>query len=306
MTFGWLLDEQESRAIIERAIELGINFFDTANIYGRGRSEEILGEALKERREQVVISSKVFWSFRHPQAAGLSRAFVLKELNDSLQRLQTNYLDVYYIHRFDPRVSLENILRTLNLAINEGQVHHIGASTMYAWEFAKSLWCADRLGLEPFQVMHPHYNLLYREEEREMLPLCRDQNIAVVPWGPLARGVLAGKYAHGQTPDSPRADDAELKHWFLRPQDAKIVERVVEVAQERGASPAQIALAWMFSKKEITAPALGVTKMAHLEQAVEALEIKLSDEEIAHLEELYVPRDLTGHYGGKPARGDLQ
>ncbi len=305
MTFGWLVEEKQAQAIIKRAVELGINFFDTANVYGRGRSEEILGAALKDRREEVIISSKVFWSFRQP-VAGLARAFVFKELNDSLQRMQTDYVDIYYIHRFDPGISFENVLRTLNIVINEGKVHHIGASTMYAWEFTKSLWCADKLGLEPFQVMHPHYNLLYREEEREMLPLCKDQNIAVVPWGPLARGVLAGKYARGQKPDSPRADDTELEHWFLRPHDAEIVERVVAVAQERGASPAQIALAWMFSKDEITAPALGVTKIAHLEEAVEALDIKLSDEEIAHLEELYTPRELTGHYGGEPARGDLQ
>lgn len=306
MTFGWLLAEKEAKALIKRAIDLGINFFDTANIYGRGRSEEILGAAVKDRREEVVISSKVFWSVRQPQAAGLSRPFVFKELNDSLQRLQTDYIDVYYIHRFDPSIALENILRTLNMAINEGKVQHIGTSTIYGWEFTKSLWYADKLGLEPFQVTHPHYNLLYREEEREMLPLCKDQNIAVVPWGPLARGVLAGKYAQGRKPDSPRAGDPEMAHWYLRPQDAAIVDRVVEVAQEHGAAPAQIALAWMLAKEGITAPAIGVTNMTQLEEAVEALEIKLSAEEITYLEELYVPRELTGHYAGKPMRGDLQ
>lgn len=305
MTFGWLLAEKESREIIERALELGINFFDTANVYGRGRSEEILGAALRDRRDQVVIASKVFWSFRQPQAAGLSRGFVFQELDDSLRRLQTDYIDLYYAHRLDSQVSLENVLRTLNMAINQGMVHHVGASTMYAWEFAKSLWYADRLGLEPFQVMQPHYNLLYREEEREMLPLCRDQGIAVVPWGPLARGVLAGKYVQGGEPDSPRAKDIEMQHWFLRPQDSAIVERVVEVARELSAAPAQIALAWMLSQDGITAPAIGVTKIAHLEQAVEALEVKLSDEQVAYLEELYVPRELTGHYAGQPMAGDL-
>lgn len=306
MSFAWLVEDEEATAIVKRAVELGINFFDTANVYSRGRSEEILGAALKDCREEVIIASKVFWSFRPPMATGLSRPFVLKELDDSLRRLQTDTIDIYYAHRLDPSVSLELVLKTLNMAIDQGKVHHIGASTMFAWELAKSLWVADRLGLEPFQVMQPHYNLLYREEEREMLPLCKDQGIGVVPWGPLARGVLTGKYAQEKKPNTLRAqqDQESIEHWFLRPQDAAIVDRVVEVARERQMSPAQIALAWLLSREEITAPIVGVTKIEHVEEAAEAVEIELSDQETAYLEELYQPRELTGHYAGRAMPGD--
>lgn len=306
MTFGYLLDEKESRSLIERALELGINFFDTANVYGRGRSEEILGAAIKDRRDEVIIASKVFWSHRQPQAEGLSRSFVLKELDDSLERLQTDYIDIYYAHRYDTRVSVDNVLKTFNMAVDAGKVRHIGASTMYAWEMAKSLWAADRLGLEPFQVIQPLYNLLYREEEREMLPLCKDQEIAVAPWGPLAQGVLTGRYTREGLPDTPRASGEDLQHWFQREPDFAIVDRVVEVAKEKGVSPAQVALAWVLSKEVITTPIVGITKMEHLEQAVEAVEMTLSMEEAAYLEELYQPRDLIGHYGGQPAPGDRQ
>ena len=304
MTFGWLVEEQEARAIIKRALELGINLLDTANVYARGRTEEILGAALKDRREEVIIATKVFWSFRQPDASGLSRSFVFKELNDSLRRLQTDYTDIYFIHRYTPSISIENVLRTLNLAIHEGKVRHIGASTMYAWEFAKSLWVADRLRLEPFQVMQPHYNLLYREEEREMLPLCKDQGIGVIPWGPLARGVLAGKYSDPTRSVTPR--DEDLAQWFLGPRDLEIAGRVVEVANQKKASPAQIALAWMLSKDEITAPIVGVTKLEQLENIVAATEIELSHDEIAYLEALYRPRELIGHYAGIAMPGDLE
>ncbi|MGC1119703.1 MAG: aldo/keto reductase [Candidatus Methanofastidiosia archaeon] len=308
MSFGWLLTEEESRPIIEKALDLGITFFDTANVYGRGRSEEILGAALKDHREDVIIATKVFWSFRQPAATGLSRPFVFKEVNDSLHRLQTDYIDVYYAHRFDPNISFEDVLRTLNVLIDKGNVHHIGASTMFAWELAKSLWIADKSGLEPFQVVQPHYNLLYREEEREMLPLCRDQKIAATPWGPLARGVLTGGYSRAGKPATVRAQkDAELiEHWFTREQDFLIVDRVKELAKEKDCSPAQIALAWIFSKREITAPIVGITKVIHLEEAVASLEIRLSPENIEYLEELYKPRELTGHYGGNPMPGDPQ
>jgi aryl-alcohol dehydrogenase (NADP+) len=306
MTFGYTLKEKESRVLIDRAIELGINFFDTANVYGGGRSEEIVGAALKERRDQVIIASKVFWSRRQPQAEGLSRPFILHELNDSLERLQTDYIDIYYAHRYDPNVSIENMLRTFNSVINTGKVRHIGASTMHAWQLAKSLWVADKLGLEPFQIVQPLYNLLYREEEREFFGLCQHQNIAVAPWAPLAQGVLTGKYSREALPDTPRAKGKDLQHWFLRERDFMIADRVAEVAQAKGASPAQIALAWVLSKAVITTPIVGISKMAHLEQAVEALEIELSAEEVAYLEELYQPRDLVGHYGGQPAAGDRQ
>ena len=306
MTFGYTVDEKESNSLIQRALELGINFFDTANVYARGRSEEILGTAIKECRAEVVIASKVFWSFSQPKASGLSRSFVLKELEGSLQRLQTDYVDIYYAHRYDTAVSAENILRTFNLAIHDGKIRHIGASTMHAWELAKSLWVADKLALEPIQIIQPQYNLLYREEEREMLPLCSDQNIAVAPWAPLGQGVLTGRYTRNKLPDIPRASGEDIQHWFLREKDFAIIDRLIEVAQKRGATPAQIALAWVFSKDVITAPIVGVSKMEHLEQAVEALDIELSNEETEFLEELYQPRELIGHHGGQPMAGDKQ
>ncbi len=306
MTFGYTVDEKESNVLLQRALELGINFFDTANVYGRGRSEEILGAAIKERRSEVVIASKVFWSFSQPQAAGLSRSFVLNELEGSLQRLQTDYVDIYYAHRYDASVSAENMLRTFNIAINDGKIRHIGASTMHAWELVKSLWVADKLALEPIQIIQPQYNLLYREEEREMLPLCTDQNIAVAPWAPLGQGVLTGRYTRDNLPDTPRASGEDIQHWFLREKDFEIIDRLVEVAEKKGATPAQIALAWVFSKDAITTPIVGVSKMEHLEQAIEALEIELSSEETDYLEELYQPRNLIGHHGGHPMAGDKQ
>ncbi len=306
MTFGYTVDEKESNSLIQRALELGINFFDTANVYARGRSEEILGAAVKERRAGVVIASKVFWSFSQPQAEGLSRAFVLNELEGSLQRLQTDYIDIYYAHRYDTAVSAENILKTFNLAINDGKIRHIGASTMHAWELMKSLWVADKLALEPIQIIQPQYNLLYREEEREMLPLCADQNIAVAPWAPLGQGVLTGRYTRDKLPNIPRASGEDIQYWFLREKDFEIIDRLVEVAREKGATPAQIALAWVFSKDVITTPIVGVSKMEHLEQAVEALDIELSNEETDYLEELYQPRNLIGHHGGQPMAGDKQ
>ncbi len=306
MTFGYTLDEAQSKALIKKALDFGINFFDTANVYGCGRSEEILGAAIKERREELVIASKVFWSFRQSEVSGLSRAFVLRELEDSLKRLQTSYIDIYYAHRYDSSVSAANILKTFNLAINDGKIRHIGASTMYAWELAKSLWVADQLALEPIQIIQPQYNLLYREEEREMLPLCKDQNIAVAPWAPLAQGVLTGRYTRDKPADTPRASGTEIQHWFLREKDFEIIDRLIAVAHEKKVTPAQIALAWIFSKEVVTTPIVGVSKAEHIEQAIEALEIELSKEEIAYLEELYQPRNLIGHYGGEPMTGDYK
>ncbi|MBN1328239.1 MAG: aldo/keto reductase [Candidatus Heimdallarchaeota archaeon] len=305
MGFGWMEKESDPKEILEKAYDLGINFFDTANVYGGGKAEEILGVVMKERREEIIIASKVFWSFKRPADVGLSRPFLQKEINESLKRLQTNYLDLFLVHRFDPHVSLENMLRTLNNLIHDGKILHIGASSMYAWEFTKSLWIADKLGLEGFQVSQPHYNLLYREEEREILPLCKDQQIGVMPWGPLARGVLTGKYSTTKKPDTKRAKvDSDLEQWFLHPQDFAIVDRVIEVAKEKDVSPAQIALAWILSKDVITSPIVGITTMKHLEEAVEAVELNLSEKDITYLEELYQPRFLTGHYSGKALAGD--
>jgi 1-deoxyxylulose-5-phosphate synthase len=304
MTFGYTNDENESRTLIQKALDYGINFIDTANVYSRGRSEEILGEAIKDRREEVIIASKVFWSFRHPEASGLSRAFVLEELEGSLKRLQTNYIDIYYAHRYDPNTPVEEFLQTFNMAINDGKIRHIGASTMHAWELVKSLWVADRLQFQPIQVIQPQYNLLYREEEREMLPLCRDQGIAVAPWAPLAQGVLTGRYTREKLADTPRSASRDIQHWFLRESDFKIIDRVVEVAQQKKTSPAQVALAWVLSKDVITTPIVGVSRVEHLEQAVEALDMELSMEESRYLEELYQPRELIGHFGGEPMAGD--
>lgn len=303
MTFGWLLNQSESETIIEKAIDLGINFFDTANVY---RSEEILGSALKDHRDDVVIASKVFFAVSpKPNDSGLSRYHVQHQLMKSLERLQTDRIDLYQIHRMDPEISMENILRTLNIAINQGKILHIGASTMYAWEFMKSLWIADKIGFEGFQTMQCFYNLLYREEEREMLPLCRDQKIGTIVWSPLARGVLGGKHTRDRKSSSKRAEvDTDMHHWFLRPQDFDIVERVQEISTQKGVKPAQVALAWLLTKDTITAPIIGVTKISHLEDAVEALELKLSSDDVAYLEELYQPRFLSGHHHGKPQRGD--
>lgn len=304
MTFG--RDPQGARQVLREAIDLGINFFDTANVYRNGQCEEILGRVIKEYRDDVVICTKVFFgTSEKPLSGGLNRHHIMLELKKSLERLQTSYVDLYLAHRLDPTVSLENILRTMNLAIQQGKVHHIGASTMYAWEFAKSLWIADRLDLEPFQVMQSHYNLLYREEEQEMLPLCADQNIAIMCWGPLARGALTGAYSKSKKPNTKRAKwDADLVHWFLRPDDFPIIERVVELAKQKGVSPAQIALAWLLSKKQSMVPIVGATDPKHLEEVASATEIRLSENDARYLEELYKRRELTGHYAGKPMSGD--
>lgn len=303
MTLG---DPQTAEQVMRKAIDLGINFFDTANVYQDGRCEENLGRVTKEYRDDVIICTKVFFpTAKKPLSVGLSRHHVIVELKKSLERLQTSYVDLYLAHRFDVTVSFENVLRTMNGTIQQGRVHHIGASTMFAWEFTKSLWIADKLGLEPFQVMENHYNLLYREEEREMLPLCKDQNIGIMCWGPLARGALTGAYAQSKKPDTQRAQwDTLLSHWFLRPDDFLIINRVVELAKQKDVSPAQIALAWLLSKKPVVVPIIGATDLKHLEEAVRTTELGLSENDVKYLEELYKPRELTGHYAGEPMAGD--
>ncbi len=303
MSFGnrqeWQLEIDKARPIIKKALDLGINFFDTADVYSAGRSEEITGELLGEYRDDVVIATKVFFPLEgftvkaKPNASGLSRYHIRRAIEESLKRLNMDYIDLYQIHRLDPNTPLEDLLRTLNRLIDDGKVLHIGASSMMAWQFAKSLWIADKLGLEPFRTMQNHYNLVYREEEREMLPLCKDQGIAVIPWSPLARGFLTGKYSRDAPPDTPRArSDRYLRARYFRPEDFDVVERVIEIAKEKDVKPAQIALAWLFSKEVITAPILGVTKASHVENAVEALEIKLSSDDIKRLEEPYKPHPI--------------
>ncbi len=298
----WCLDIDASRPIVKKALDLGINFYDTANVYSRGRSEEITGELLNDYRDDVVIATKVFFPVKgyatdpKPNKSGLSRYHITRAIKDSLKRLEMEYVDLYQIHRLDPHTPMEEILRSLNLLIENGSVLHIGASSMFAWQFAKSLWMAEQHGLEPFRTMQNHYNLCYREEEREMLPLCKDQEIGVIPWSPLARGFLSGKYTRDGKADYIRArTDKYMKPRYFKPEDFDVVERVVAIAQEKDVTPAQIALAWLFSKDYVTSPIIGATKLEHVEQAVEALEITLSDDDIKRVEEAYKPHPILGH-----------
>jgi len=293
----WMLDLDEARPIIRRALDLGINFFDTANRYSWGRSEEILGEVLKDYREDLILATKVYAEMGEgPNERGLSRVHILQQIKGSLKRLQTNYVDLYQIHRWDYDTPIEETLHTFDDLVRQGMVRYIGASSMYAWQFAKALWTSDRLRLERFISMQDYYNLCYREEEREMIPLCQDQGIAMIPWSPLARGFLSGKYKRNESPDSLRyRHDGALHREFFRPEDYDVVEQVKEVATEKGVKPAQIALTWLFQKSHITAPILGATRVEHVEEAVDALEIKLEPSDIKTLENPYKPHQVIGN-----------
>ena len=305
MTYGttdwqaWVLPEDQGRPIIQRALELGINYFDTSNSYSHGVSEEITGRALRDfaRREEVVIATKVFFpTGEGPNQRGLSRLHILRSIEDSLRRLGTDYVDLYQIHRWDRETPIEETLETLHDVVKSGKARYIGASSMYAWQFAKSLYLADLHGWTRFVSMQNHYNLVYREEEREMIPLCLDQGIGIIPWSPLARGFLAGnrvKETHGET---TRAKTDNFAHkLYYRQEDFQIVERVVELAQRKIIKPAQVALAWLLHKPGVTAPIIGARKMNHLEEAVSALELELSQEDLSFLEELYQPHPVLGH-----------
>ncbi len=306
MSFGnqqaWQLELEEARPIVQKALDLGINFFDTADVYSGGRSEEITGELLSDYRDDVVIATKVFFPLEGfttnipPNKSGLSRYHVFRAIKASLKRLNTDYIDLYQIHRLDKSVSSEELLRTLNRLIEDHQVLHIGASSMFTWQLAKLQWTADKLGLEPFRSMQNHYNLVYREEEREMIPFCIDQEMAIIPWSPLARGFLTGKYSRANPPQSIRAkSDPFLVKRYFGDEDFEIVERVKQLSEEKGVSPAQISLAWLFSKPYVTAPILGATKVEHVEQAVEALDVNLSPDDVSFLEEAYKPHPIIGH-----------
>jgi aryl-alcohol dehydrogenase (NADP+) len=293
---GWVLEENEAKPFIRQALDVGINFFDTADMYSVGASEEILGRALKEfgvRRDRSVIATKVFSQMSNdPNDRGLSRKHIMHSIDNSLRRLGTDYVDLYQIHRFDYDTPIEETLEALTDVVKSGKALYIGASSMHSWQFMKMLLVAEHNGFSRFMTMQNHYNLMYREEEREMIPLCRDQNIGLIPWSPLARGQLAGNKSantvRNQTDDFSR-------RIYTHSGDAKVIERVNEVAGRRGVPPAQVALAWMLSKPYITAPIVGASKPHHLTDAVAALTLKLDDDAIKRLEEVYEPHAVLGH-----------
>jgi aryl-alcohol dehydrogenase-like predicted oxidoreductase len=305
MTYGspkwrdWILDEDQSRPFIRRALELGINFFDTADMYSVGASEEVVGRALQDfaRRDQVVIGTKVFNAMGDgPNDRGLSRKHIMESIDASLRRLRTDYVDLYQIHRFDYETPIEETLDALNDVVRAGKALYIGASSMHAWQFAKMIYTSDRLGLARFVAMQNHYNLIYREEEREMLPLCREEGIGVIPWSPLARGFLAGNRRPQDFGDTTRAkSDQYAKDLYFQPSDFPVVDRVTEVAKRRGVPNAQVALAWVLQQPGITSPIIGATKMSHLDDAVAALSLRLEDEELRALAEPYQPHPVLGH-----------
>jgi aryl-alcohol dehydrogenase (NADP+) len=306
MTYGssqwreWVLDEEESRPFIRRAIELGINFFDTADMYSLGVSEEVLGRALREfgpPREQVAVATKVFNPMGdHPNQSGLSRKHIMHAIDDSLRRLRMDYVDLYYIHRFDYETPIAETLEALDDVVKAGKALYLGASSMFAWQFAKMLYKADEMGLSRFVAMQNHYNLVYREEEREMLPLCREEGIAVVPWSPLARGFAMGNRRREDRGETIRAKtDAYAHSLYYQPSDFDVVDRITQVARARGVSNAQIALAWILQQPGITAPVVGASKMQHLEDAVAAAQLRLDEAELKALEEPYQPHRVLGH-----------
>jgi aryl-alcohol dehydrogenase-like predicted oxidoreductase len=292
----WTLSEEDSRPFIKQALESGINFFDTANVYSDGTSEEILGRALKDftTRDEVVIATKVHGRMRPgPNGAGLSRRVIMSEIDASLRRLGTDYVDLYQIHRWDYTTPIEETLEALHDVVKAGKARYIGASSMYAWQFAQALAVAERHGWTRFVSMQNYVNLLYREEEREMLPLCRKEGIGVIPWSPLARGRLTRDWDD----TSARSETDEFgKTLYAKTADAdrRVVEKVAALAAERGVSRAQIALAWLLSKPAITAPIVGATKLTQLTEALAAVEIKLTPAEVAQLEEPYVPHAVAG------------
>ncbi len=305
MTYGtskwraWVLDEADSRPFIARALDHGITFFDTADMYSEGESERVLGRALKElrRRHQVVIATKAFYPLSDdPNAKGLSRKHLMHAIDDSLQRLGTDYVDLYQIHRFDTATPIEETVEALHDIVKAGKARYVGASSMYAWQFAKMLHAADRHGWTRFVTMQNHYNLIYREEEREMLPFCHDQGIGVIPWSPLARGFLAGNRRQTDRGETVRAKTDEFAHeMYYDDSDFAVADRAVQIAGRRGVQPAQIALAWLLSKPGVTAPIVGASKPHHLEEAVGALGIRLDEEEMRFLEDCYRPHRILGH-----------
>lgn len=305
MTYGkksvrwkWVLEEEESKPFIKKALELGINFFDTADMYSFGASEEILGNALKEyaKREEVVIATKVYNQMSNdPNDKGLSRKHIMESIDKSLRRLKTDYVDLYQVHRWDYNTPVEETLEALNDIVRTGKALYIGASSMYSWQFAKSLYLSDLHGWSRFVSMQPHYNVIYREEEREMIPLCEDQKIGIIPWSPLARGLLTGKRTKERNETLRAQTDDFGKILYKMDSDFEIAGRVSELSRKLGTRDAQVALAWLLSKPYITAPIIGASKPGHVEDAVASLSVKLEKDEIAYLEELYQPHPVLGH-----------
>ncbi len=306
MTYGskqwrdWVLDEDEGRPFFRRALELGINFFDTADMYSVGVSEEILGRAIRDfaaGRDRVILATKVFNPMGDdPNQRGLSRKHIHHAIDDSLRRLGTDYVDLYQIHRLDPETSMEETLQALDDIVRAGKALYVGASSMFAWQFARMLYLAERMGLRRFVSMQNHYNAVYREEEREMLPLCHQEGIAVIPWSPLARGFVSGNRRREDRGETVRARTDTFAHGlYYQTSDFDIVDRITEVARRRGISNAQVALAWLLGRPGVTAPIIGASKMKHLEEAVAALDVTLDDAEVKAIEEPYQPHPVLGH-----------
>lgn len=310
MTYGsshwrdWVLDYADAKPFVARAIEAGINFFDTADIYSMGASEELIGRALRElgvARRHVVVATKIYQPMGEGlNERGLSRKHIMHGIDESLQRLGMDYVDLFQIHRFDRATPIEETLEALNDVVRAGKALHVGACSMYAWQFAKMLDYSDRHGLAKFVTMQSHYNLIYREEEREMIPLCESEGIGVLPWSPLARGFLTGSRGREGKGETTRAKSDHFAHeMYYEEDDFRVVDRLSEVARQRGVPNAQVALAWLLSKPYVTAPIVGASKMDHLEDAIKAVEIKLTDEEVAVLEEPYRPHPVIGHTYGE-------
>ena len=303
MSFGssdwrdWVLDEAAGIELVERALELGITFFDTANMYSNGESERILGKALEGHRDETVIATKVYHPVdeENPHSGGLSRKTIQQELSASLDRLGTDTVDLYQIHRWDDATPIEETLRALDDEVRRGRVRYLGASSMWAHQFAEALHTSDRLGLDRFLTMQNHYNLVYREEEREMLPFCAREDVAVMPWSPLARGYLTRPHENVDATARGESEEHLYRHPYREGGGPTVNERVQELAAERGLKMAQIALAWTLHKEPVTTPIVGVSSVDHLEDAVEALDVDLSDSEIGWLEAPYEPVRVSGH-----------
>ena len=305
MSFGtskwrdWVLDEEDSRPLIQYALEKGINFFDTADVYSIGISEEVTGRALRDfaQRDEIIIATKVHGAMsKDPNDRGLSRKHIMDSIDNSLRRLGTDYVDLYQIHRWDNETPIEETMSALHDVVKSGKARYIGASSMYAWQFAKAQYTADAHNWTRFSSMQNHWNLVYREEEREMVPLCLDQGVGLIPWSPLARGFLTGnRFREGGGPTRRSNSDLFAQQMYYQPEDFEIVDRVVEVSARLGISPAQVALAWLLHKPGVAAPIIGARRVQHIDEAVAAIQAQLTDEDIQLLEELYEPHPVLGH-----------